>query len=432
MRSLHLYIGTRTIGRLQEDNNLWVFEYDAAWAQAGDSFDLSPALSRSTLRHADGATLRPVQWYFDNLLPEELLRETLAREAGIRNAQDAFALLEYLGAESAGSLTLLPPGTPPPTQAGRRPLPLDALSQRIRNLPRATLAAGAPKRMSIAGAQHKLLVIYENGQLFEPEGAAPSTHILKPNHQHPQTYPASVFNEYLTMRLARALRLDVPSVWMLFVPEPVYLIERFDRQRVQGGGIERLHIVDACQLLNKDRLFKHTGASLQALRKAVEVCTNKAAARRNLFSWLVFNVLVGNDDCHLKNLSFRVGPDGIYLAPHYDLLSTGAHYTRAVAGDSGTWPRMPLAIKLPGADFLDQVGRSHLLEAGAALGVPASLANRIVSDLAGRLLPAAQALVDELAAQRAQVPAAAAGSQDYLARILMNMVYPETVRRLQA
>jgi serine/threonine-protein kinase HipA len=286
--------------------------------------------------------------------------------------------------------------------------------------------------MSIAGAQHKLLVIYEDGQLFEPEGATPSTHILKPNHQQPEMYPASVFNEYLTMRLARALRLDVPNVWMLFVPEPVYIIERFDRQRTQAGGIERLHIVDACQLLNKDRLFKHTGATLQALGDVIEKCTNKAAARRNLFSWLVFNVLVANDDCHLKNLSFRVSADGVYLAPHYDLLSTGAHHTRAVAGDHGTWPRMPLAIKLPGADFLDQVTRASVLEAGAALGIPARLANRIVSEMAGRLLPAAQALVDEIAAQRAQAPPAAAGSQGYLARILLNMVYPETVRRLLA
>jgi serine/threonine-protein kinase HipA len=212
----------------------------------------------------------------------------------------------------------------------------------------------------------------------------------------------------------------------------VYIIERFDRRRTEAGGIERLHILDACQLLNKDRLFKHTGATLQALADVIERCTNKAAARRNLFAWLVFNILVANDDCHLKNLSFRVGPDGVYLAPHYDLLSTGAHHTRAVAGDNGTWPRMPLAIKLPGADFLDQVTRASVLEAGAALGVPASLANRIVSEMAGRLLPAAQALVDEIAARRAQTPPAAAGSQDYVARILLNMVYPETVQRLLA
>lgn len=46
------------------------------------------------MRHVDGGTLRPVQWYFDNLLPEERLRETVSKEAGLKG-DDAFALLEY-------------------------------------------------------------------------------------------------------------------------------------------------------------------------------------------------------------------------------------------------------------------------------------------------------------------------------------------------
>jgi serine/threonine-protein kinase HipA len=53
--------------------------------------------------------MRPVQWYFDNLLPEEKLREQIALDARLRDKDDAFALLEYLGAESAGALILLPP-----------------------------------------------------------------------------------------------------------------------------------------------------------------------------------------------------------------------------------------------------------------------------------------------------------------------------------
>lgn len=32
---------------------------------------LSPSLPRAQLAHVDGATTRAVQWYFDNLLPEE-------------------------------------------------------------------------------------------------------------------------------------------------------------------------------------------------------------------------------------------------------------------------------------------------------------------------------------------------------------------------
>ncbi|ROZ66238.1 HipA domain-containing protein [Ramlibacter sp. WS9] len=437
MRSLHVWIDQRRIGTLQEGNNLWAIEYDPQWAQATDSFDLSPALARSELRHEDGGTARPVQWYFDNLLPEELLREALAREAGIRDAMDAFALLEYLGAESAGSLTLLPPDMPPPARGGMQPLPPDALNDRIRNLPRATLASGAPKRMSLAGAQHKLLVNYLGGELYEPEGATPSTHILKPDHQKPDMYPASVFNEYLTMRLAAALRLDVPQVWMMYVPEPVYIVERFDRHRDGGAKnmhVKRMHIIDACQLLNRDRLFKHTGASLAALRDIIAACTNRAAARLRLFSWLVFNILVANDDCHLKNLSFRVGADGVFLAPHYDLLSTGAYYTRAVADANATWPTVPMAIELPGAKTFGQVSLKSVLEAGAELGVPERPARRIVEQMAKNLLPATEAVLKDVEGIRARAPseaAAALGNQSYLANVLQKVVYPEMVARLK-
>jgi hypothetical protein len=126
--------------------------------------------------------------------------------------------------------------------------------------------------MSVAGAQHKLLVVVKGSDLYEPVGATPSTHILKPDHPNAQTYPASAFLEQLTMRMAAAAGLSVPQVGLLQVPEPVYVIERFDRKvdaqlmRPQTGAqapaVQRLHIIDACQLLNKSRLFKHSGATV--------------------------------------------------------------------------------------------------------------------------------------------------------------------------
>ena len=101
MRSLNVYIDRKLVGVLQEGDDLWRLEYDEQWAGAPDGFDLAPGLPRTQRAHADGGTNRPVQWYFDNLLPEELLRQAISKEAGIKG-EDAFALLEYLGAESAG------------------------------------------------------------------------------------------------------------------------------------------------------------------------------------------------------------------------------------------------------------------------------------------------------------------------------------------
>jgi len=47
-----------------------------------------------------------------------------------------------------------------------------------------------------------------------------------------------------------------------------------------------------------------------------------------VFQWIVFNTLVGNSDCHLKNVSFMVDAQGIRLAPLYDLLCTAVYHTR--------------------------------------------------------------------------------------------------------
>src|SRR4029077_13727962 len=100
-----------------------------------DAFDLSPRLARAQRMHRDGGTDRPVQWYFDNLLPEENLRDAISKEANIQG-DDAFALLGYLGAESAGSLILVPPERSLTQEGGLQPLSDEALSRRIHSLPR--------------------------------------------------------------------------------------------------------------------------------------------------------------------------------------------------------------------------------------------------------------------------------------------------------
>lgn len=114
------------------------------------------------------------------MLPEEGQRVLLAGDAKL-DAADGFGLLAWYGAESAGSVTLLHADDQPQTTAALRPLSDDALEARIRQLPKAPLTQAAIKRMSLAGAQHKLAVVLHDDELFEPAGATPSTHILKPD-----------------------------------------------------------------------------------------------------------------------------------------------------------------------------------------------------------------------------------------------------------
>ncbi len=395
MRQLEVWLNRDRVGVLSEGNDLWQFDYDEAWARSDAGFSLAPGLPRETLKHVDGGSNRPVQWYFDNLLPEENLRLLLLKDAGIHGGDDAFALLGYLGAESAGSLSLLSPGTGPGPDAGTQPLTDEDLSSRIRNLPREPLSKTAPKRMSLAGAQNKLPVIRaEDGQLFEPIGNEPSTHILKPNHTS-DDYAASVINEFFVMTLADRVGLPVPEVFVHRVPEPVYVVKRFDRVTGAAAPTLRRHIIDACQLLNKSRSFKTT-ATMDTLASAVAACRNRAQARLLVFRWLVFCALTGNDDNHLKNLSFHVGPEGVSVAPHYDLLGTAAYSTKAMADHRAVWPHVPMTIPHPGATTFGEVSRTSLIASAEVLGLPARVAERLIGELVADVPKQARALADEM------------------------------------
>jgi serine/threonine-protein kinase HipA len=246
--------------------------------------------------------------------------------------------------------------------------------------------------MSLAGAQHKLAIVLRDEELFEPVGAKPSTHILKPDSVDPD-YPHTAVNEYFTMRLAGTLKVGVPNTLRRYVPSPIYVVERFDR-KTKGTDVERLHLIDACQALNLDRQFKYREGHVGRLRELAEKCTPAAIARINLFRWLVFNMLVGNSDAHLKNISFLVDAAGLRLAPFYDLLAVGVYGTQTFGKKE--WPHMPLAFPVEDAKTFHEVSRETLIEAGKSLGLRADTAARILSEVTDRIDPAARGLLAEI------------------------------------
>jgi len=432
MRSLRVQLNGEQIGVLSEGNDLWVFEYEEAWQTAEEGFDLSPALPRAEKRHQDGGSLRPVQWYFDNLLPEDKQREAVSREAGIQS-DDAFSLLAYLGRESAGSLVLSDPQAPVETASGLKPLPDAELSERIRNMPRVPLSSTSPKRMSAAGAQNKLLVVYQDGALFEPLGNTSSTHILKPDHPG-EDYPSTVINEFFVMKLAQALGLPVPQVHRRYVPEPVYLIDRFDRYE-KDGQVLRSHIIDACQLLNKSRLFKYSAATLDALGQVIQECTNRARTRMVLFQWLLYCTLVGNNDNHLKNLSFKVDHEGVSIAPLYDILSTMVYHSTLYAQERADWPNVPMTLGPPGCATFADVNRAGLFAAGARLGLPPSICGREIDRMANAMLATVEAVSQKIEQENASCPAEVQGpiaGERRLVGAVRHIVVAEMLAKIRA
>lgn len=440
MRCLDVFIDHDCIGQLQEEGR-WSFTYEHEWARSAISFDLSPALTRTRHVHVDDERNRHVQWYFENLLPEEALQHSIFKEAGIPGG-DTFALLKYLGEESTGALNFREPGQELACDSGLRELSREQLSERITALGTRTMAAYSPKRVAVAGAQHKLLVVVMNdGRLFEPVGTTASTHILKPDHPESLRYPASAINEYIVMRLARAAGLEVPGVYLTYVPEPVYIVERFDRVArpplnlsVSEQSADSVHVVDACQLLNIARTNKYLVATLTALQRLISLTTDQEQTRQALYRWLVFNVLIGNDDAHLKNLSFFVSNEGIKLTPHYDLLSTGPYATRAITNGDG-WPWIDMTIGLPEARFFGQVRRANMLRAGCELGLSSSAASQILDDVLFRVTSALDAELDAVAQRHAALEGAARAyiaGEAHLMRIVRSTIWKEMAWRLSS
>ena len=116
---------------------------------------------------------------------------------------------------------------------------------------------------------------------------------------------------------------------------------------------------------------------------------------------MVFNVLTGNSDAHLKNLSFLVTSRGIELAPYYDLVAVGVYETTAFGKD--TWPTTRLAWPLCGKSSFQELSRSTLIEAGRELGLSEEVAVRLLNAQTGRIEKAASKLLAEIETENAQL-----------------------------
>jgi serine/threonine-protein kinase HipA len=104
-------------------------------------------------------------------------------------------------------------------------------------------------------------------------------------------------------------------------------VRRFDRQLRPGGKLARLVQYDLCQLAGtvSDRKYeKEGGPGLAACAELIRrYSTQPAVDLRHLVRWVFFNLYVGNNDSHAKNLSiYSVPGQGVTLTPFYDLTST--------------------------------------------------------------------------------------------------------------
>ena len=98
-----------------------------------------------------------------------------------------------------------------PIEPRVKPVDGEQLDALLRKPPQRPLAANPQEgiRLSLAGAQPKLPVVIEDGELSLPlNTAAATTHIVKPE---PSRFPGLVDNEAFCMELARAVGLPAAT-----------------------------------------------------------------------------------------------------------------------------------------------------------------------------------------------------------------------------
>lgn len=348
MIKLRVWANARPMGWFGHAGGEYFFEYDSQWLAQPGGYALAPQFPLATQKYIGTLTKN----FFENLLPEGQAMDDVVNALALRDPS-SFELLGQLGKDLPGVLALLAPDAPRTTEQQYRPLPNQVLSQRLRDL-QPLLVSNNQATMSLAGAQEKMGVRFDarTQQLSESVGNSPTTHILKPNTRQPRYQPSAI-NEYACMLLAKALKLPVPNVWLVHVPEAVYLTERYDRVDA-AGNIVSLHQFDGCQLLGHGSGWKYERqgglVSLPKLVAALRKLPIRAVDLLQFQRWVMFNYLIGNADAHAKNISVLVDDKGYRLAPFYDLLCVRAY------GDTA------LALYIGDEDTFDAVGR-HSWEA---------------------------------------------------------------------
>lgn len=323
-KTLDVYLLEDLVGELvQASSGDVTFQYAEDWLDREDAVPLSHSLPLRKERFRR----KECHAFFGGILPEETKREILARNLGI-SARNDYAMLERIGGECAGAVTFVPAGQGlPERKDSYRKLSEKELAAILRELPQRPLLAGeAGIRLSLAGAQDKIAVRIEDGEVCLPLDGAPSTHILKPAVAR---FDGVVFNEALCMKLASAAGLSAAPVETWSVGGIDYmLVERYDR--IRKGGLVRLHQEDFCQAMGVDSEHKYQKEGGPSLRECFgllrEVSSAPVIDLARLLDAAIYNWIVGNNDAHGKNFSLLYRGEGkdrrVELAPLYDVVCT--------------------------------------------------------------------------------------------------------------
>jgi serine/threonine-protein kinase HipA len=315
------------VGRLATKERELLFEYDAAFIEAG--LELSPF--KLPLR--PGVTVgNPALWdglmgLFEDSLPDgwgRLLMDRRAARAGLPPAAlGPLDRLSLIGPRAMGALVYEPDiELEPPTVVSLPDIAADVdavvRDARAPDLDRLIALGGSPQ-----GARPKVLVqVQGDGAIvYGDRRARPgcTPYVVKFRARDDEPHAGTLEHAYA--RMAAAAGIDVPPTTMLgrSRKHPGYFaIQRFDRD-----GARKLHMHTLSGLLHAPHSYPST--TYRDLLLATRRLTRDETAVAEMFRRACFNVFAHNRDDHTRNFAFLMSERGAWRAsPAYDLtFSTG-------------------------------------------------------------------------------------------------------------
>ena len=398
--NLNVWSNRSHVGYLWRDGKNDIgFQYSDQWLENPVRFPVSVTLPLRSDPYEAGEEKHVAHNFFANLLPEADSRKRICRERKISEGND-FELLRAIGGECAGALSIIG-DEPAQSTPEYRPLSDSDLTELlIKRNPRAVVEENdSAPRFSLAGAQDKVPVKYEGGQVLIPLDNSASTHILKYRLRDVSHVPAY---ETITIWIANELKLDACEInYHTHGEESFSLAKRYDRVTIDGD-LARLHQEDFCQASGRSsqNKYEHEGGPgfAECLKLVKRHSTQPLRDIPRLIQWQVFNYLVGNADAHAKNLSFLYGLDNTSrLSPFYDLIAIHA------------WPshifNHNLAMSIGGESDVHKVKRSHWEQLADDCAIPFNQFDNAIGKLSEGVIDAFERAKNRFENEHGEYPA---------------------------
>jgi serine/threonine-protein kinase HipA len=358
---VYLAEGPVPAGRIEmiEDgrNSHAIFQYGRRYLERPDRVAVDPAaLPLPDVQSAD-QVFRTAQDFalfsgIRDAAPDGWGRYLIAKAAGAENLQE-FDYLVASGDHRVGALAF----GPDPTGGPKRITPWGDGAMHGEHFDLAGLLEAAERVQSVDRLDPELRRFLEAGSSLggaRPKAATTrdGTPWIAKFSAKEDTYPVCRV-EYATMTLATECGLDVPRLAIESVfHRDVYLIERFDRF-VKTNSVGRKPFASALTMLEAQEIAAYHYAYRDIADVLRQLGSDPKRDLAELYRRMVFNILVSNDDDHLRNHAFLFDGKGWRLSPLYDVVprpQTGAHTNLILGvGDNGREASLTNALSSAGA-----------------------------------------------------------------------------------